>query len=238
MPHVYRFYVPPDVCVADEVRLPAEEAHHALHVVRVRVGDPAVVFDGCGRELLGTVGNVTRRDVTITVTEERRTPAPSKRLTLFQAWLHREKPLEELIRRATELGVSRLLFFRAAHSERFSRVSKRLQRVAVETCKQCGRVWLPTFDIAQDLKSALEASASKLLILAKDLEPVPLRAVVGGDEIGLIVGPEGDFSQAELDLALERGASPISLGPGTFRSEVAAALAAALVLYEWGLLAE
>jgi 16S rRNA (uracil1498-N3)-methyltransferase len=237
MSHVHRFYVPPEECGADEVRLPPEEAHHALHVVRARVGDPAIVLDGCGRELLGTVDHVTRRDVTITVTEERRTPAPAKRLTLLQAWLHRDKPLEEVLRRGTELGVASFLFFRAERSERTPRVNQRLHRVAVEACKQCGRTWLPTFDVAQDLESAVDTGPGKLLILSNDREPVPLADAVGGEQIGLIVGPEGDFSRPELNLALERGALPISLGPATFRSEVAAALAAGLILYEWDLLA-
>ncbi|MBN2311455.1 MAG: 16S rRNA (uracil(1498)-N(3))-methyltransferase, partial [Candidatus Hydrogenedentes bacterium] len=66
------------------------------------------------------------------------------------------------------------------------------------------------------------------------LEPVPLREAVGSGEVALVIGPEGDFSDEELEVARGRGAQAISLGPVTFRSEVAAALLAALVVYERG----
>ncbi|MBN2308574.1 MAG: 16S rRNA (uracil(1498)-N(3))-methyltransferase, partial [Candidatus Hydrogenedentes bacterium] len=110
MPHVHRFFIgpghapaPADGVGAGLVELPPQEAHHALHVVRIRPDDAVVLFDGCGRELAGRVAEADRRRVSVAVESERQIPPPALRLTLVQAGLHREKSVEELIRRGSEV---------------------------------------------------------------------------------------------------------------------------------------
>lgn len=236
MPHLHRFFVAPETDASGEVSLESREAHHALHVVRVKTGDPVILFDGRGRELVGTVSKATRRDVTVAVSEERLTPAPAKRLTLVQGWLHRERSVDDLVRRCTEVGVSKFRFFRATRSERSPKVTEKLERAAIEACKQCGRLWLPEFDTADDLENALEDAGGRILVATKGPEPQPLETAVQGDDIALVVGPEGDLTPDELETIQALGGIPISLGPTTFRSEAAATVASALILYEWGLL--
>ncbi|HOZ48950.1 MAG TPA: RsmE family RNA methyltransferase [Candidatus Hydrogenedentes bacterium] len=236
MPHVHRFYIPEMPDATTEWPLPSEEAHHALHVVRVRAGDPLVVFDGRGREWPGVVGEVARREVTVRVGEARLVPPPRTRLIVVQAWLNRDKSVETLIRRCTELGVSHFLFFRSGRSDRPPKPSDKWTRLAAETCKQCGRAWLPTFDVADDLDAALALAEVPVLVAAMDCEPIPLSEalVPCAGACSILVGPEGDFADAELRRALDSGAMPISLGHITYRSEVAACTLAALVLYERG----
>jgi len=238
MPHVYRFHIPPDSDAASEMALPPEEAHHALHVVRARPGERVVLFDGCGREIHGAVSRTTHRDVFIAPEEERRVPAPSVHLTLLQAWLLREKSIEYLIQHGTEIGVSHFRFFRAQHSEKAPKTNPKWERYAVEACKQCGRAWLPTFDAADDLQDALANIQRPVLIATQHMPPVPLREALrdAPREVALLIGPEGDFDSEEVNLALARGAVPISLGAATYRSEVAATISAALIQYELGAL--
>jgi len=234
MPHVHRFYVPQESVSAAEIALPLEESHHALHVVRVQQGERVVLFDGEGTELDGEVSRATRREVFVAVRKTRRIPEPATGLTLLQAWLHQERSIEYLIRRCTELGVTRFRFFRGGHSERAPRLTPKLTRVAIEACKQCGRAWLPSFEVAPDLRAAIEGIEGGLLILTQHLDPVPLRQAVQAREATVIIGPEGDFTPEELGAAERRGAVPISLGGATYRAEVAATLAATLILYELG----
>jgi 16S rRNA (uracil1498-N3)-methyltransferase len=238
MPHVCRFHIPPDSDAGSEIALPTEEAHHALHVVRARPGERVVLFDGRGREIQGSISRTTHRDVFIAPAEERHVPAPGVRLTLLQAWLLRKRSIEYVIQHGTEIGVSHFRFFRARHSEKAPRVNPKWERYAVEACKQCGRAWLPAFDTAPDLQDALAETQTPTLIATQHLPPVPLREALRGSpkEIALLIGPEGDFASEEIDCALDRGAIPISLGLATYRSEVAATLAAALILYESGVL--
>jgi 16S rRNA (uracil1498-N3)-methyltransferase len=128
------------------------------------------------------------------------------------------------------------VFFPAERSEHPPRISEKWRRWAIESCKQCGRLWLPEFSLAPGLEAALAGTWSALLIATADEAPVPLRSAVQGDCVALIVGPEGDFTPAERSLALACQAHPISLGAATFRAEVAATLAAALIRYEFGAL--
>lgn len=237
MAHLHRFYVPPDAITGSGATLPGQEAHHALHVVRVKRGDTVALFDGQGRECLAEVEEVSRRDVRLRILEERTSPGPCKRVTLVQAWLNRDKPAEEVVRRAAELGVASVLFFKGQHSERAPRINDKLERAAVEACKQCGRLWLPEIAAAHDLEAVFYQLEGRVLIATQDAEPVPLRDAVTGGDVAVVVGPEGDFAPEEVAFSLEHGALPITLGGQVFRSEVAAALAAALVLYELGALA-
>jgi 16S rRNA (uracil1498-N3)-methyltransferase len=236
MAHVFRFYIAPETAPAAEIALSEEEAHHALHVVRVHAGDAVALFDGQGREIDGVVSRIAGRKVVVACNRERRVGAPAARVTLVQAGLLRERSVEFLIQHGTELGLAHFCFFRARHSGKAPRLNPKWQRFAIETCKQCGRAWLPTFEVAPTLEAALASRPDRFLLATNALPPVPVSTAAGRGPVTLIVGPEGDLTREELDLALAHGAAPISLGPATYRSEVAATVAAALVLYELGML--
>jgi 16S rRNA (uracil1498-N3)-methyltransferase len=234
MSHIHRFYIPPGTVAEDDMALPPNEAHHALHVVRVRKGDAVGLFDGCGREIEGVVVGTARREVYVRSVSEQHVPRPRVELTLVQGWLHTDKAIEHLVRRGTELGVLHFRFFRAERSDRAPALSERWRRYAIASCKQCGRAWLPSFGVAGDLAEALAEVGGSLAVLTNRLDAMPLDRVGPGERPTLIVGPEGDLTDGELGLAQARGAAPVSLGSATYRSEVAAELAAALVLYEAG----
>lgn len=205
-----------------------------MHVVRVKVGNEVEVFDGLGREWDCRVAATTRHEVRLEALDCRQAVRGTARLTLYQAVLHRDKAVEELIRHGTELGIARFVFFPAHHSERVARASEKWRRTAIEACKQCRRVWLPEFDTAASLEDALARASGTLLVATRELPAVPVAHAVSSSEISLYVGPEGDFTEQELGAFVARGAIAISLGAATYRSEVAAVLASALVLYELG----
>lgn len=238
MSHLHRFRIPADTADdAQQVDLPEEEAHHAARVVRVRPGERVALLDGRGREWLGRVSRVDRRDVSVEVDSLRHEAAPEARLTLVQAWLKRDKHIEEIVWRGTELGVWNFVFFRAAHSEKPVSFDPKWERIALEACKQCGRVWLPEFEVAPSLADALgKVGEARLLLASADAAPQSLKKAVDAKRVALVIGPEGDFAGEELALAQERGARVVSLGDTTFRAEVAAFVGATLVLYELGAL--
>jgi 16S rRNA (uracil1498-N3)-methyltransferase len=234
--HVYRFYCDDLGGGTSPIRLDGAEAHHALHVVRAKVGDSVACFDGRGREAVGVVTAADRGVVAIEPESVVQSPPLPYELTVAVAWLHREKSLEELIRRGTEIGVTRFVFFRGKHSERAPKASEKWTRWAVESCKQCGRSWLPGFGVVRNLGAVLDGVDGVVLIATQHQAPVSIGEVVKGKSPTIVIGPEGDFSGDELALAESRGANPVSLGTNTFRSEVAATVLATLVLYEMGAL--
>ncbi len=236
MPHVHRFHLPELDFEAREAILDGEEARHALKVVRLRAGEPVVLFDGRGGESRGRVARLSRDHVAIEVVENRRVERASRRVTLLQAWLKRDKSIEEIIRQGTALGVSHFEFFRADRSERIPLEDDKWRRIAVETCKQCGRLWLPDFTVRTDLREVLRSRFDSLLIADMEGPGVPLARAVGEGHVAVLIGPEGDLSREEWTLARAHGAQSISLGTTIFRSEVAAVVACTLILYEIGVL--
>jgi 16S rRNA (uracil1498-N3)-methyltransferase len=236
MSHVYRFYGGLDVDGGEVIRLVGDEAHHALHVVRVKVEDSIGVFDGRGNAWVCVVESCTRREVVCRVVERSFTEQESPRVIVSMGWVNKDKRVESLVQRCTELGVAEFRFFRGAHSVRDVKVSPKWERWAVESCKQCGRVWVPSITDAvygslADVIRDDELTITGLL----DKETEVLRDVVSGDrDINLVIGPEGDFSEAEMQTLIDAGARAVSLGDVVYRTEVAGALLAGLVMYELG----
>lgn len=219
------------------VALSADEAHHALRVLRVRPGDVVELFDGQGHTWAGTIAGISRNDVSVAISAESFTPREEPGLGLAQAWLHRDKVIDDIIRDATVLGVSRICFFRAAHSEKTPRFSPKWARLMIESCKQCGRPWLPDLSVASSLAEALgQFEGATLAVAAMDGPHVPFSSIERGRPVVYVVGPEGDFSAEEMKAMHGAGALPLSLGRYTLRSEAAASVGVTLIQHHLGAL--
>ncbi len=235
MSQLHRFYVPDLAQLSAPVNLPDDELHHALHVVRVRAGDRVRLFDGKGLYADADVVGATKRDLEIALLPLHRDPEPTARLMLAQAWLNHAHATETVIRRGTELGVDEFVFFQAEHSEKSPKANDKWARMAIESCKQCGRNRLPTFRTAKNIDEILSARPPLLIVATQAVDTKPAGETLrSANDVLLMVGPEGDFTARELGALLEAGAHPLSLGPLTLRAEVAAMTAITLVQYHLG----
>lgn len=234
MSHIYRFYAQPEENDASRVILRDDEAHHALHVIRIKVGQEIDIFDGNGHTWRCCVEETSRKEVSCSVLEQRHVSADAPRVILSLAWLNKDKAVESLIQRCTELGVGEFRFFRGDHSGRAPKHSAKWNKWAVESCKQCGRVWLPTFTLADTLADTLKPNECTLIASLEE-DSIPLSDCVNTTkDINILIGPEGDFSEAEYAQLSAHDAQSVSLGEATYRSEVAAGVMSALVMYELG----
>ncbi len=234
MSHRYRFYAPSMPAVGGRHVLSRDETRHALKAVRMRDGDPVALFDGRGGEGVGRMEILSGKDAAVVVESARTAPPPMPSVTLVQAWLNRDAPIEHIIWRGTELGVGRFCFFRAAHSDRPPKRRDKWERWAIEACKQCGRAWLPTFAVAPSLEAALTDTAGPIAVAAQGPGAAPFGKDAVDAEAGgaFVVGPEGGLTEEELTACRRRGARFVSLGAHTLRAEAAAVLGASLMLYE------
>src|SRR6267378_7405853 len=140
---MHRFYLPPESCTGDELFLTGSEAHHALHVVRVRHGQSITVLDGVGHEFLCDVQQSDRDKIRLCVRQRKTAAAPPSRVTLLQA-VPKGKLFETIIQKATELGAACIVplltervVVQLNESEAVRKAAK-WQSVAVEAIKQCG----------------------------------------------------------------------------------------------------
>ncbi len=241
-----RFFVPKSSFEGELVRLSPEQAHQVCHVLRLTPGDPIVVLDENGTEYEVTLSTVCPPETIGQVMG--RHPArgePQAKITLFQSLLPREK-FEWVLQKATEVGVTRfapVLTERSIVRAKLIEDKKldRWRRIVTEAAEQSHRGRIPKLDQAITFAEAVSrlGDFDRALIAAPSAKAVSLPDALrdlgrGAVSIGLVVGPEGGFSDAEVDLACETGAIPIHLGPRILRTETAAVVASALILYELG----
>jgi 16S rRNA (uracil1498-N3)-methyltransferase len=243
-----RFYLSPTDCQADTLRLCGAEGHHALRVLRVRVGERVLVLNGVGEELFCQVEATGRREVTLRVLQRQRSPMMPHQITLVQA-VPKGRMMDFIVQKATELGASRVVPVLCERSvpdwdSGESEVKRaRWQAAAVESIKQCGSTWLPVVERPQDLKTlTAEAELAELNLVAslqtgashlrERMEHFLARQGRLPRSLAVWVGPEGDFTLDELNLIQDAGAAPITLGRLVLRSETAALCCLATLQYE------
>jgi len=245
---MHRFHLPPTDCRDSLLTLTGREAHHGLHVLRLRRGERAVVLDGAGHEYLCEVRELTRDTVALAVLQKHFSAPPPWQLTLLQA-IPKGKIIESIIQKATELGAARIVPLLSERvvtqldEEQSANKVEHWREVAVEAIKQCGSPWLPQ----------IEAPITPKVFLARGEKfDLPLIGSLQGDgrhprewfklfaaerhrmpaSVAVWVGPEGDFTPAELSAAKSAGAHPITLGPLVLRSETAAVYCLSVLNYE------
>lgn len=241
---MHRFFLPPVQCRGDRLVLEGREAHHGLHVVRLRAGEAVEVLDGQGVCLTCQVSVLSRHAVELQVTARQELPRPSPRLTLVQA-VAKPKAMDLIVQKAAELGVHRLVPILAERAvmqsdpERGKR--EKWEWIAIDSLKQCGSAWLPVIDPPQKLHEYLKhpepVELSLVASLACQTHPrCHFEAFERAHRRGPVsacvwVGPEGDFTPRELEAIEAAGAHPISLGPRVLRSDTAAIYCLAIVRY-------
>ncbi|WCJ57954.1 RsmE family RNA methyltransferase [Fontisphaera persica] len=242
---MHRFYLPPEACAARPLQLTGDEAHHAARVLRLRRGEEVQILDGQGNQFYCTVSSVTPHAVELHLQRHETAPPPPAQITLFQA-LPKHKTWDTLLAKAVELGASRVIAVLTEHTvphataDRQERQRARWQQAAIEACKQCGQPWLPRvlgplpWTDALTLWPQCEIHLAGLLThrTARVRDHLAAFRQTHGRwpaSVGLWIGPEGDFSPAEVAALLERGVCPITLGPLVLRVDTAAIAALALV---------
>ena len=157
----HRFYLPPERCTCPTFELDKREAHHALHVLRLKPGEPVTVLDGVGHEFTSEISGCSRENVTLDVKQKNFIPEPPCSVTLLVA-VPKAKLIESIIQKSVELGTRRivpLLTERVVtHLNAKDRIDKRekWQQVAIEAIKQCGAAWLPKIETPMPIVELLQ----------------------------------------------------------------------------------
>jgi 16S rRNA (uracil1498-N3)-methyltransferase len=224
------------------------EAHHALHVVRVRIGQRVVVLDGAGHELLCEVIDAGRHHVDLALRQRNDLPRLPFRIALLQA-ITKAKSMDLIIQKATELGATRIVPILSERSvarpdaDDSARKLEKWRAVAIEALKQCGAPWLPQIEAPLTPAAFLAQTPRIPLMLLASLQPgarPPREQLCAAREqrrmppndVAVWIGPEGDFTPAELQMIQSAGALPITLGPLVLRSETAALYCLSFLSYE------
>ncbi|HWU21628.1 MAG TPA: 16S rRNA (uracil(1498)-N(3))-methyltransferase [Nocardioides sp.] len=215
-----------------------DEAHHAVVVRRLRVGEELQLCDGLGRVALGEVAGTTKRSFEVTVTSVEDHPDPTPRITVVQALPKGERG-ELAVEVLTEIGVARIVPWAAARSvavwkgERAMKSQAKWAATAREAAKQSRRAWHPEVAGLATLRDVVElvAAADLAVVLHEEAsEPLAALAVPDRGEIVVVVGPEGGLTDEEVALLVGAGGVSTRLGTEVLRTSTAGLAAVAALL--------
>ena len=226
MNSINRYYLPADQW--STLLLTGDEAHHCVRVLRQKVGDLIVVFDGRGKSLQCQIVSADKNQVSLKQDVEIVVQQRGLSLHLCQA-IPKAGNMELIVQKAVELGVASIqpLMTENTVAKADDKKLQKWQRIALEACKQCGQNWLPEVKPVLGFHEWIEKPRVPRLevVAALDSRSRPLELVArgarGASDISLLVGPEGDFSQKEYDAVIESGFQPASLGDIVLRVETA-----------------
>lgn len=244
----FRAFAPATPADATEIRLGADESHHLVAVNRCQRGDPVVAFDGRGREWSCECADPAKSVAVLRVKDTRQAAPLPYAITLAQS-LPKGSTMDEIVRQATELGAARivpLLTERTQVHLEAGRQDKKLEKwriAAIEAAKQCGNPWVPEITPVQKFAELLPSTKDYDLKLVASLHPgaASLKAAIAHyrtthgrapHKVLWLVGPEGDFSPAEMTATVMAGFAPITLGPLVLRCDTAAVAALSVLGHE------
>lgn len=240
-----RVYVDAPMQVGRAVVLPEFAAHHAVRVLRLREGDPLILFNGDGHDYTGVLAHARKDMVTVQLGSSERIDRESPlHVTLVQAMARGEK-MDLVLQKATELGVSAVLPVITERTEvklDDDRLDKRLMHwkyVMASACEQCGRTQLPSIGAPialHELASSFGAPVDREWRIALHppegdaASPWP-QAV---DRVVLVVGPEGGLTARDLAQLAQAGFAPVGLGSRILRTETAGLAAISILQSRYG----
>lgn len=245
---MHRFFVSPEVVAASSVTLTGDQAHQVRRVLRLQPGAEVSLLDGRGWVYRCAVVTINKAGVRLEVLgREQGKGEPPVHIVLHQAVLKGDH-FDWVLQKGTEVGVSAFVPTVAARNvvddmQAIQARRVRWERIIREAAEQCGRPLLPELRPAQLLSQSLKSTgdAGSLRLIPWEGEQstrlghvLAACNVAAGSRIELFVGPEGGFTEAEIDWARRHAVQPVTLGPRVLRSETAGIVAAAAILVHAG----
>ena len=228
-------------------RLDHDESGHCIKVLRHRAGDEIAVIDGCGTLYRCRITADSHKGVeAMVLSSEENWGSHPYRLHMAVCPTKNNERYEWFAEKACEIGMDEVSPVIGEHSERRIFKTARIEKILVSAAKQSLKAAVPTVNEPVSVKEFIKrygipgqagTSPLKLIAYCFEDERVPRRSIkevlgsYDGDEIVILIGPEGDFSHAEAELALANGFIPIHLGDSRLRTETAALTAVASVYY-------
>ena len=208
------------------------EAHHFLHVMRGNIGDEILLFNGAGQEWLAKVRETSRREVITEIVSEQTSAAELERQLSFAIALPKGDRQKWLIEKLTELGIHQLTPVLTERTESRLKIDK-LQRVVIEACKQSGRSTFMQINEPETFSQYVDKTdnPSELCIIAHPLtsdsapssgQSLSTENLIRSNSVKVLIGPEGGFTESEVQRAVDAGWQAVSLGPTILRIETAA----------------
>lgn len=241
---MHKFFVKTDNIINDNIIIEGEDHQHATKVLRLKIGDKIQICDGAKNEYFCVIDEVNKKQIKCNIIEHFINQNESNlNITLFQG-LPKAQKMELIIQKGVEIGVKE---FQPIITERvvvktegrdLNNKLDRWNRISYEAAKQSNRGVVPNVNEIIDFKEAIDKLKNFDAVFVpyekektKGFKKV-LKEVNNVKNIAIIIGPEGGFSENEIDILVKNNFIPITLGPRILRTETAGLVAASIILYE------
>ena len=233
-----RIYEPALLTIGHSHSLGERGHHHLLHVLRAKMHDSLVLFNGDGCDYHAEIRAITKKHVEVQVLDKKETDFESPLSIHLAQCLPSGDKMDYIVQKAVELGVKAITPIIAErsqgrlHGEQAQKKIARLNLIAVSACEQCGRNRIPTIALPLALADWLDQSKTdqhRYVLAPKQREMLSITKSV--KSLSLLVGPEGGFTEQELALTKQHGLKVLSLGKRILRTETASL--AAISILQW-----
>ena len=242
-----RFFVNTEAISEGEIRILDTDAHHIARSLRMAEGDEVTVCDGSGKEYSCILSRIRDEECIAKIQDVSESlREPKMIITLYMAYPKGDK-LETVIQKAVELGATAVVPFESSRcikkpkAEKADKQTARLQRIAEEAAKQCGRAVIPSVSQPISFKEMLgSVKDSELRLICYENEDGRtikdvLKKCERPTSVAIIVGAEGGFSAEEAQAAIDSGCLSVSLGNRILRCETAPSYALSALSDEYEL---
>ncbi len=222
-----QFYAPD---IESTLTLPESDSGHAVKVLRMQTGDELSVVDGHGFRYRCRLTDAHSKRARVEIIEKAELkPYWSGKITIAVAPTKHMDRIEWLVEKLTEIGVDKIVMLKCRYSERKEIKVDRLEKIAVSAMKQSLKANIPEVTEMMKFQDFCKNDTSEQRFIAYCAPEIPRRLLTQVFQPGLsttvLIGPEGDFSAEEIEMALDAGYKPISLGEARLRTETAALVA-------------
>jgi 16S rRNA (uracil1498-N3)-methyltransferase len=207
----------------DVITLGEQESSHCIRVMRMKTGDNMDITDGNGHFFKGEILLAHDKKTEVRILETTNVPLIHNRLHLYVALTKQADRLEWMLEKCVELGLASFTPLITHRTERKNIRVDRLELIALSAMKQSLKAWSTTVHPAQKFKDAVKIN-SGIGYIAHCIEgesKIELSAATIENDTHIFIGPEGDFTADEVELAMQSGLKPVSLGSSRLRTETA-----------------
>ncbi len=227
---LHRFYTSPSLALEHYVELTDRRLLEQWNrVLRFRPGQEVILFDGVQHERLYVINELSKNVAKLELITDFVRKTPGREVYLFWSLLKKDKN-DWVLQKATELGVSHFIPLLAERSEKTGFNAERAEKIVIEAAEQCGRSDLPQVRQPMLLQTALHEFTAKIPLFVCEQHDLTKTKQPNYQEVGVLIGPEGGWSDQEKQLFTTQEVGRLPLGDFTLRAETAAVVAAAKLI--------
>ena len=221
------FYDPSLAIGASTHQLSEMESKHIVRVLRMSEGDVLALVNGSGGYFVAEISEAHPKRCNLDIKNSSQEESPSEEIHIALGPTKQMERIEWFIEKATEIGVTEISFITGSNSERITLKPERLEKKAISAMKQSQRRFLPKINALSTIPEFIREHPNGLIAHCYDGEKSTIEESFQIKDCPILIGPEGDFTLEEIELALENGYKTITLGKNRLRSETAALYACA-----------